>query len=196
MHSDFWSHALTWVWTISLNLRWMTNIYQWSIPQGVIAKLINCAVSDKKLSRPLTYTWPRSSISEIARFFTNSPTARITRSMSPFNQEGHIDRRRQMATESGAPWRLLVLCRTNRWWSTFYTRVYLYLSLYLYSYLSLCLIIFNSPTWGFLPCSPPSFAGCGRWSPSHCLKYFQKINLFHNRCNVCLFPAALFQCSI
>ena len=84
------------------------QICQWSIPQRDIAKLINCAVSDKKLSRPLTYTWPRSSISEIGRFFTNSPTARITRSMSPFNQEGHVDRPRQMATESGAACRLMV----------------------------------------------------------------------------------------
>ena len=74
--------------------------------------------------------------------------------------------------------------------------LYFFLSLYLYSYLSLCLIVSNSPTWGFLPCSPPSFAGCGRWSPSHCLKYFQKINLFHKRCNVCLFPTALFLWSI
>ena len=97
------------------------QICQWSIPQRDIAKLINCAVSDKKLSRPLTYTWPRSTTSEIARFFTNSPTAWITRSMSPFNQEGHIDRRRQMATESGAPWRLLVLCCTNWGWSRFFT---------------------------------------------------------------------------
>ena len=118
------------------------QICQWSIPQRDIAKLINCAVSDKKLSRPLTYTWPRSTTSEIAQFFTNSPTARITRSMSPFNQEGHVDRPRQMATESGAPWRLLVLCRTNLRWSTFYTRVYLYLPLYLYLFLCLHLYLY------------------------------------------------------
>ena len=61
--------------------------------------------------------------------------------MSPFNQEGHVDRPRQMATESGAAWRLLVLCRTNRWWARFFY-VHLYLPLYLYLFLCLYLYLY------------------------------------------------------
>ena len=66
----------------------------------------NCAVtvSDKKLSRPLTYPWPRSTTSEIARFFTNSPTAWITRSMSPRDTLTEGVRWRRSLVHHGGSW--------------------------------------------------------------------------------------------